>query len=94
MTKQEFLHELKKSLKKLPKSELDECISFYGEMIDDRIEAGLSEEEAVAALGSIKKIASEKLTEQISEALYGKDEKKEAKPEKKNKNNYYLYFYS
>ena len=38
MTKAEFITELKKRLSGLPMRELEESLSFYGEMIDDRIE--------------------------------------------------------
>ncbi len=69
MKKQEFLSKLKKGLSKLPKQETEECLSFYSEMIDDRIEEGLTEEDAVAAVGDPKNIASKKLGEQISEEL-------------------------
>ncbi len=58
MNKQEFLIELKKSLKGLRKKEISERVSFYSEMIDDRIEEGLTEEEAVAKISSISEISS------------------------------------
>ena len=51
MNKQEFLSRLRKQLKGLEDKE--ERITFYSEMIDDRMEEGLSEEEAVAAVGSL-----------------------------------------
>ena len=35
MKKQEFLNELRERLNGLPPSDLDDRISFYGEMIDD-----------------------------------------------------------
>jgi uncharacterized membrane protein len=69
MTKERFLNSLAKKLSRLPKREIEECLAFYGEMIDDRIEEGLSEEDAVSAVGDIKKIAAEKLGEEISENL-------------------------
>lgn len=59
MTKQEFMFELYKKLKNFPKKEVDESIAFYIEMIEDNIEDGLTEEQAVAKLGSIDKIASQ-----------------------------------
>ena len=58
MRKQEFIYQLWKKLSDLPKEEVEERLSFYGEMIDDRMEDGLSEEEAVAAIGSADEIAS------------------------------------
>ena len=49
MNKQEFLSQLRKGLAGLPQNDIEERLAFYGEMIDDRIEEGLSEEEAVSA---------------------------------------------
>ena len=56
MKKQEFLDELRVKLNGLSKEELDERINFYSEMIDDRIDEGKSEEEAVADLGGVDKV--------------------------------------
>ena len=47
MNKEEFLNSLRKRLKGLPNNEIEERISFYSEMIDDRVEEGMSEEEAI-----------------------------------------------
>lgn len=65
MNKREFLAELRGELAKLPKDDddIDEQLSFYGEMIDDCMEEGLSESEAVAAVGSVQKIVEQSLTE-------------------------------
>ena len=63
MTKQAFLAELEAGLSALPKSEVEERLSFYREMIDDRMEEGLSEEEAVRAVGSVKEIIGQSLTD-------------------------------
>ncbi len=43
----------------LPRRDIEEHISFYCEMIDDKVEDGMSEEEAVANLGSIDALAAE-----------------------------------
>ncbi len=59
MNKLDFLLRLKEALKGLPKDELEERLNFYSEMIDDRIEEGFSEEEAVAAAGSVEEIAQQ-----------------------------------
>ena len=56
MTKQEFLTALSDALRGLPQSDIDERVAFYAEMIDDRMEEGLSEQEAVAAVGSVPDI--------------------------------------
>ena len=59
MTKHEFITELQARLSALPEGEVGERLNFYAEMIDDRIEDGSSEEEAVADLGSIDEIVSQ-----------------------------------
>ena len=52
MNKQEYLARLDALLACLPKDARTESLTFYAEMIDDRIEEGMTEEDAVAALGS------------------------------------------
>ncbi|MBR6513523.1 MAG: DUF1700 domain-containing protein [Clostridia bacterium] len=53
MNKNDFLEELRNKLSSLPDDERDERIAFYCEMIDDRIEEGLSEEAAVAEISDL-----------------------------------------
>ncbi len=57
MTKSEFLCELRKKLYGLPSHDIDERVNFYSEMIDDMMEEGLTEEEAVAKIGDPSKVA-------------------------------------
>lgn len=59
MSKQEFLAQLCKGLSCLPQDDIDERLTFYSEMIDDRMEEGLSEEEAVCEIGNVDKIISQ-----------------------------------
>ena len=59
MTKQEFLAALAEKLSKCPKRELEERLNFYSESIEDRIEEGMLEEEAVAEIGSVDEVASQ-----------------------------------
>lgn len=66
MTKQEFLAKLEKLLSGLTEEEISERICFYSEMIDDRIEEGLSEEEAVSLIGSAEEVAAQIKDENIS----------------------------
>lgn len=63
MTRQEFLSALNDKLSNLPKKDTAERIKFYEEMIDDRIEEGLSEEEAIADLGTVDEIYKQFLGE-------------------------------
>ncbi len=63
MNRDQFLDELKRRLSGLPQSDLDERLQFYGEMIDDRIEDGLSEEEALTGIGSVDEIVEQIMAE-------------------------------
>lgn len=63
MNKSEFILQLRNGLSGLPQDDVDERLNFYGEMIDDRIEDGLSEEDAVFEMGDINKIISQILAE-------------------------------
>ncbi|MCL2889626.1 MAG: DUF1700 domain-containing protein, partial [Eggerthellaceae bacterium] len=63
MNKTEFLAQLSAALTKLPQYEIDQSLAFYAEMIDDRIEEGSDETEAVATLGYIADIAAQIIAE-------------------------------
>ena len=52
MTHDEFLGRLGELLACLPAEQVEETKAFYAEAIADRIEDGMSEEEAVAAMGT------------------------------------------
>ena len=63
MTKREFLSRLNEGLSGLPQEDAAGRLAFYSEMIDDRIEDGLSEEEAVAGIGPVEKIVAQIIEE-------------------------------
>ncbi len=56
MTKNEFIKKLNSKLSNFPEIEVNDRISFYSEMIDDYLDEGLSESEAVLKLGDIDDI--------------------------------------
>lgn len=58
MNRQEFLKTIRKKLKGLPSEEVQNSLAFYDEAISDRIDKGMTEEQAVAALGSPDEIAA------------------------------------
>ncbi len=58
MRKQEFLAELAAGLSALPRDDMEERLTFYSEMIDDRMEEGLSEEQAVAEIGTVEEVVA------------------------------------
>ena len=51
MCKSDFLAALETALQGLPQNDIDKSIEYYNEIIDDQIEDGISEADAVAALG-------------------------------------------
>lgn len=57
MDKNTFLTELQKRLKGLPEEDVQRTLEYYREMLEDRMDEGLSEEEAVADMGSVEEIA-------------------------------------
>ena len=56
MTKAEFIEQLSTTLKGLSDEDIKKSLDYYEEMIDDRMEDGKSEEEAVGGLGTIDEI--------------------------------------
>ncbi len=63
MKRTEFFTELKRRLSGLPQEDIDRSLEYYGEMLDDRMEEGIAEEAAVAALGSMEEITEQILSE-------------------------------
>jgi uncharacterized membrane protein len=78
MTKLKFLLSLRDKLTDLPQDELEERLSFYSEMIEDRMEEGLSEEEAVLAVGDIDHIAMQ-IVDDIPKKKKARKEKRKLK---------------
>lgn len=78
MNKQEFHDCLRKGLSGLPQEDIEERLTFYSEMIDDRIEEGLSELEAVSAIGTVDTI----ITQIIADTPLTKLVKEKAKPKR------------
>lgn len=81
MTKQEFLCELQAALSGLPLESVKESIMFYSEIIDDCMDDGMTEQEAVGQIGSVDEIASQI----IAETPLLKLAKEKIKPKRKMK---------
>ncbi len=81
MNKQEFMANLRKKLSGLPKQDVEERLDFYSEMIDDRMEEGLTEEEAVSRIGSVEEIAAQI----VADIPPDKGTKKKTKPKRRLK---------
>lgn len=76
MKRIEFLEELKKQIAEYPSSETEQSLEYYAEMIDDRMEDGMTEEEAVASLGKVEEIARQ-IKEELPLATLVKQKTKE-----------------
>lgn len=59
MTKSEFLRQLSERLQTLSENDRAEALTYWSEMIDDRMEDGLTEEEAVCAVGTPAEAAAQ-----------------------------------
>lgn len=64
MNKQEFLSALARELDSLPREEREQTLTYYGELIDDRLEDGQDEGEVIQSLGNPKAVAQALLGEE------------------------------
>lgn len=64
MKREEYLDRIRALLQNLPPEDLERSLAFYAESIADRMEDGMSEEEAVASLESPEEAANAILLEQ------------------------------
>ena len=63
MNKNEFIDKLRSYLSPISEEEREKSISYYCEMIEDRIEGGEKEEDVIASLGSAREIANQILVD-------------------------------
>lgn len=59
MNKQEFLLALRGALADLPEADIKASLDYYAEIIDDQMEEGIPEADAVASLGSVVSVAEQ-----------------------------------
>ncbi len=78
MSKQEFLAELEARLSGLPQEDIGDRLRFYSEIIDDRMEEGLSEEDAVSGIGTVDEVVSQI----VAEVPFPKIVKEKMKPKR------------
>ena len=65
MTKKQFLKNLRRELSGLPRAEITERVGFYTEMIDDKMEDGMTEAEAIDSICTSDPIGSKvKITDE------------------------------
>lgn len=63
MRRHEFLSAIYHGLQGLPQEDINKSIEYYGEMIDDLMEDGMTEEEAIASIGPVNEIIAQILSE-------------------------------
>lgn len=63
MSKQEFLAAVHCKINHLSPEDMTRFLDYYSEMIEDRMEEGLSEDQAVAAMGTPSEVATQILSE-------------------------------
>lgn len=63
MDKIDFLYELQQKLQGLPEDDISRSLDYYNEMIADRMEEGMTEQQAIEDLGSIDDIAKQILAD-------------------------------
>jgi len=84
MTKEEFLRTLKSELEKQSISNIESMIEYYDEMICDRMEDGMSEEDAVDSMDSIPEIVHEAVLDKSVPALVREKVKKSREAAERN----------
>lgn len=72
MNKQEFADALRRALDGYPTDEVERSVAFYIEMIDDCMENGMTEADAVASVGSVEEVAR-KIREEMPLSALVKD---------------------
>lgn len=84
MTKYEWERELKRHISALPKSEQAKIFDYYGEIFEDKIEAGMSESEIIREFGNPYDVARRILADFKAETPEEEGEGPEAQePERK-----------
>lgn len=63
MTKETYFQMLRRRLKKLPDDDREKILAFYQEIVEDKIESGIPEEQALADLGDVQQLAQKILSE-------------------------------
>ena len=71
MNKKEFLAALRAGLAGLPEADVQHWLDFYSEIIEDRMEEGMTEAEAVADVGPVHDIVGQILSETPKRPMTG-----------------------
>ncbi|MEA4833466.1 MAG: DUF1700 domain-containing protein [Oscillospiraceae bacterium] len=69
MRKDEFIKALKRALFRLKKTERDRYLAYYSELIDDKIESGMNEAEAIGEFASISNIKESIMSDALERGM-------------------------
>ncbi len=83
MNKSEFLSELGKALGCLPEQDREGILGYYGEIIEDKIEAGQDEASAVLSVGSVEEIVNQVLADGVERPENADEPQKRRKIDKR-----------
>ena len=78
MNRNQFIDILARKLSKMPEKELKQTIDYYYEIISDKMNDGMTEEQAIESLGSLDEIVTDTLSD-ASDSCETVKEKKESK---------------
>lgn len=91
MNKQEYLVALRTRLEEVHSGNVDSLVEFYEEMINDRIEDGMNEEDAVADMEPVDEIVNQVLAEMpMPQVMKEKVKRSKEKAEKSGKNGLWI----
>jgi len=80
MNKQQFLAAIEKKLEGMQDEDLRSSLDYYEEMLNDRIDDGMTEEEAVKDMGSVDEITAQILEDQPLALVIRDNIKEKIKP--------------
>lgn len=84
MKKEEFLNKLRDELENANINNVEDIIEYYEEMIDDRIDDGMTEKKAVASIDGIDTIVKNELLDRPMATIIKEKVKDEAEKAEKN----------
>ncbi len=59
MTKEQFISGIRAGIFSLPEKDIESSLQYYSEAIDDRMEDGMTEEEAIADIGTVEEVIAQ-----------------------------------
>ncbi len=81
MNKEQYISKIRESILSLPEAYIESSLQYYSEMIDDRVEDGMAEEDAVAEMVSVEEAVAQILRDKPAEEI--KENKAKAHKNKK-----------